>query len=183
MARCSTMDETTPTSPDPDDPTAPVRTRGAWALFWRCWYRLLRVLERPLKWVVARYGLGNLVLLRVPGRRSGRVRSVPLGLLTVRDRLYLGHPSGDTGWTLNLRACDRASLVRAGQAETPVRVSVVPRGPERDAVVRASFVQHPFPGNALYRLAGRHVAAHAVFFRLEEVGPVPRAQARSTNVV
>ena len=43
-------------------------------------------------------------------------------------------------------------------------------GPERDAVVRATFRQHVFPGNALYRLAGRHVAATGVFFRLEPTG-------------
>jgi len=46
-------------------------------------------------------------------------------------------------------------------------------GLERDAAVRATFRQHPFPGNALYRLAGRHVAANGVFFRLEPADAAP----------
>lgn len=171
------MNEFARTTPPPPDPATRVRSRGVWSRFWRCWYRLLRLLERPLVWLVATRGLGNLVLLRVPGRRSRRMRTVPLGRLSVGDRHYVGHPSGDTGWTLNLRACERAQIVRAGRPEAPMRASVLPRGAERDGVVRASFVQHPFPGNALYRLAGRHVAAHGVFFRLEEIGSAPDAQA------
>jgi FdhD protein len=39
--------------------------------------------------------------------------------------------------------------------------------PENELLVR----QHPFPGNAMYRLAGRHVGTTGVFFRLEPLGP------------
>jgi hypothetical protein len=92
---------------------------------------------------------------------------VPVGLLSVAGRRYLGHPSGDTGWTLNLRAADGIALEGAKIGTVHARAAVLAAGSERDAVVRASFRQHPFPGNALYRLAGRHVAATGVFFRLE----------------
>ena len=118
-------------------------------------------------WLAQRRGFGNLVVLRVRGRRSGIERQTPLGLLTVAERRYLGHPSGDTGWTLNVREAEEAVISSAQIGRVHVRAILLERGDERDAVVRASFRQHPFPGNAMYRLAGSHVAATGVFFRLE----------------
>jgi hypothetical protein len=145
----------------------PVRTTGTWGAWWRAWYRLLRLVGGPLGRLALRPGFGNLVVVRVVGRRSGTERSLPLGLLTVAGRRYLGHPSGDTAWTLNLRAAGTATIESARVPRTRVRPVLLGPGPERGAVVRATFRQHPFPGNALYRLAGRHVAATGVFFRLE----------------
>jgi hypothetical protein len=145
----------------------PLHTRGGVAAWWRSWYRLLRLVGRPLMWLTRRHGFGNLVVLHVVGRRSGRDRSLPLGLLTVGDGRYVGHPSGDTGWTLNLRAAESVEIEGARLGQHRVRAVVLSRGAERDAVVRATFRQHPFPGNALYRLAGRHVFENGVFFRLE----------------
>jgi hypothetical protein len=113
-------------------------------------------------------GFGNVIVLRVNGRRSGRERALPLGLLSVGGRRYVGHPSGDTAWTLNLRAAPDATIEGARVGTSRVRPVVLEPGPEREAVVRATFRQHPFPGNALYRLAGRHVLATGVFFRLED---------------
>lgn len=91
----------------------------------------------------------------------------------MRGRRYLGHPSGDTAWTLNLRAAEGATIESARIFRTRVRAVLLGPGPERDAAVRASFRQHPFPGNATYRLAGRHVAATGVFFRLEPEDAFP----------
>jgi hypothetical protein len=145
-----------------------VRTSGPWSMWFRVWYRALRLVERPLVWLALRRGFGNLVVLRVAGRRTGRERNTPLGLLTVAGARYLGHPSGDTGWTLNLRAADRADISGANVGRATVRAMVLEKGAERDAVVRASFRQHPFPGNAMYRLAGSHVAETGVFFRLQD---------------
>ena len=124
-------------------------------------------------WLALHHGFGNLVVLRVAGRRSGLDRSLPLGLLTVEGRRYLGHPSGDTAWTLNLRAAEQAVIESAAIPASAIRGVVLPTGAERGAVVRASFSQHPFPGSLFYRLAGRHVDATGVFFRLEEQS-IPR---------
>mgnify|MGYP001820224610 CR=1 FL=1 len=146
----------------------PVRSAGPWSAWFRNWYRILRLVERPLMWLAQRRGFGNLVILRVRGRRSGIERQTPLGLLTVAGRRYLGHPSGDTGWTLNVREAEEAVISSAQIGRVHVRAILLERGDERDAVVRASFRQHPFPGNAMYRLAGSHVAATGVFFRLED---------------
>ena len=133
----------------------------------RAWYRLLRLIHAPLVRLVRTRGFGNIVVLRVTGRHTGHDRSLPLGMLTVRERRYVGHPSGDTAWTLNLRAKEDAVIESATIPAWRVRPQVLDPGPERDAVVRATFRQHPFPGNAIYRLAGRHVSATGVFFRLE----------------
>lgn len=146
----------------------PVHASGPWSAWFRVWYRALRLAERPLVWLALRRGFGNLVVLRVAGRRSGRVRQTPLGLLTVEGARYLGHPSGDTDWTLNLRAADEAHISSAHIGRASVRATVLEYGTERDEVVRASFRQHPFPGNAMYRLAGAHVAETGVFFRLRD---------------
>ncbi len=156
----------------------PIRTAGGWGAWWRGWYRLLRVVGGPLGRLAVQPGFGNLVLLRVVGRRSGAERSLPLGLLTVGGRRYLGHPSGDTAWTLNLRASGSATIEAARIARTRIRPVLLGPGPERDAVVRATFRQHPFPGNAMYRLAGRHVAATGVFFRLEPPAEPPATTSR-----
>lgn len=154
-------------SPSRDPFAEPIRTTGPWGAWWRSWYRLLRVFGGPLDRLALRPGFGNLVVLRVVGRRSGVERALPLGLLTVAGRRYLGHPSGDTAWTLNLRAAETATIESARIPTEHVRPVLLGPGPERDGAVRASFRQHPFPGNALYRLAGRHVAATGVFFRLD----------------
>jgi len=153
----------------------PIHATGAWGAWWRGSYRLLRLVGSPLGRLAVQPGFGNLVLLRVVGRRSGSERSLPLGLLTAGVRRYLGHPSGDTAWTLNLREAASATIESARIPRTRVRPVLLGPGPERDAAVRASFRQHPFPGNAMYRLAGRHVAATGVFFRLEPVDAPPAA--------
>jgi hypothetical protein len=154
----------------------PVRARGAWGAWWRATYRLVRLADALVSWLAVRPGVANVVVLRVTGRRSGRRRAVPLGLLVVDGRSYIGHPSGDTAWTLNLRAAPWATIESARMPPVRVRPVVLGPGPERDAVVRATFRQHPYPGKVLYRLAGRHVFRTGVFFRLERVAdPEPAA--------
>jgi hypothetical protein len=149
------------------DLARPVHATGAWSRAWPIWYRLIRVWDGILVPLTMGRGYGNLVMLHVPGRRSGQDRRVLLGLLRVGERRYLGHPNGDTGWTLNVRAAPTIALESADLPLTTFETVVLPPGPERDAVVQAAFRQHPFPGNAIYRLASRHVFATGVFFRLE----------------
>jgi hypothetical protein len=149
--------------------SAPVHATGAWASAFRIWYRIIGLINVPLMWLALGRGFGNVVVLRVVGRHTGLHRSLPLGLLTVEGRRYLGHPSGDAAWTLNLRASTEAAIEGSGVVRWRFHPVVLERGPERDAVVRATFRQHPFPGNAIYRLAGRHVSASGVFFRLEPI--------------
>jgi hypothetical protein len=153
-----------------DTADAPLRTRArpdAWARFWRAWYRLIRVFEPAMNRIALRAGLGNIVLVRVRGRKSGLERSIPLGLLRVGETWYLGHPSAECAWTRNLEAAGEATVEGHGLPRVAVRAVRLAAGAERDAAIRAAFRQHPFPGNALYRLSGRHVVALGTFFRLE----------------
>jgi hypothetical protein len=45
-------------------------------------------------------------------------------------------------------------------------VSPLPAGDERDAVIRLTFRQHPFPGTLLYWLSRDHVRVTGRYYRL-----------------
>ena len=57
-------------------------------------------------------------ILRVRGRRTGEVRSVPVNLLTVGSDRYLVAPRGETQWVRNLRVAGRGELVVGRRAES-----------------------------------------------------------------
>jgi len=141
----------------------------AWTAWFRAQYRLIRLADPLVRTWLGRPGLADTVDLVIVGRRSGRPRPVLVGLLEVDGRWYVGHPNGPAQWTRNLEAAGRAIVRRPGMPPFEVTVQPLPPGPERSAAVRATFVQHPFPGNAVYRLAGRHVEAVGAFFRLEPI--------------
>lgn len=149
---------------------APGRRRSpAWTAWFRAQYRLIRAVDPLVRWWVARAGLADTVDLHVVGRRSGWPRPVLVGLLEVDGRWYVGHPNGPAQWTRNLEAAGRATIRRPGRPDVDVDVEALDGGPERSAVIRATFVQHPFPANLVYRLAGRHVESVGVFYRLRPV--------------
>ena len=139
----------------------------SWGRFWPVFYRLLRFLDPLIRPVWRTFGLGNTVELVVRGRRTGRQRRLFLGLLRVGDRRYLGHPSRPNGWTRNLEAADPAESRFHDGTTWRARAVPLPNGPERDAVIRATFRQHPFPGPVLYWLSRAHLRANGTFFRLE----------------
>ena len=144
----------------------------------RAWFRIFRLLYWALGWLDPAIraahravGIGNVVELRVPGRRSGRPTSTLLGLLRADGQMYLGHPNGDCGWTRNVEAAGGGELVVRGLPPVEFRAVRLAPGPEREAAI-GSTGQHPFPGNAIYRLGRRHVLAAGTYFRLEPLaGP------------
>lgn len=138
-----------------------------WHAFFPRFYRALRLLDPAISRWWSRFGVGNTVVFEVPGRRSGRPRHVFLGLLTVRGVPYLGHPDGACAWTLNVDAAGRGRVLRHDRPAEDVRTVKLPHGPEREAVIRATFRQHPFPGNVIYWLAKHHVRATGTYYRLE----------------
>ena len=117
-------------------------------------------------WQMSGAGLGNVVELRVAGRRSGIYRRVLLTLLVDGDRWFIGHPNGDVDWTRNLDAAGTGDVAFRRQAPFPVRARRLEAGEERDRAIRATN-QQPFPANIVYRLALRHIRAVGVFFALE----------------
>jgi deazaflavin-dependent oxidoreductase (nitroreductase family) len=75
--------------------------------------------------VLARVGLGPsyIRLLRVRGRRTGKVFSTPVNLLEFRGRYYLVGGRGHTHWSRNAAAVGVVELVRGRQSR---RYHVVP---------------------------------------------------------
>jgi hypothetical protein len=137
-----------------------------WSLIFRGLYRMLAWLDPLLRSAHQAYGIGNFVELRLPGRRTGRPITTLLGLLRSGDQIYLGHPNGDCAWTRNLEAAGGGELMLRGLPPVEVRAVRLAPGAEREAVIRSTG-QHPFPGNAIYRLGRRHVLAVGTYFRLE----------------
>jgi F420H(2)-dependent quinone reductase len=141
--------------------------------FWRralpAMYALIKLVDPLIRagWRSKGMGLGNVVELRVAGRRSGRYRSVLLTMLREGERWFLGHPNGDVAWTLNLEAAGTADLKLSRAVPVPVRARRL-EGAERDAPMRL-FDQHPFPGNLVYRAARAHIRAVGVYFEIDLV--------------
>ncbi len=138
--------------------------------FWRRYlplqYRLIRLLDPLVRLQWRAFGLGNIVELRVPGRRSGQPRPVLLGLLRDGEHWFLGHPNGDIPWTLNLEANGGGELVFRPPTGLRIRATRLPAGDLRDRAILATS-QHVFPGNVVYRLARAHVRAVGTYFLIE----------------
>ncbi len=137
--------------------------------FWPRWYRALSLLDGPIERIWRRAGIGNVVRVTILGRRSGRPRSAFLGLLRVGSRRYLAHPDLACSWTLNLEAAGGGELETHDGGSTLFSATLLEPGPERDAVIRATFHQHPFPGNVCYWLLRGHLRAVGRFYRLTMV--------------
>jgi deazaflavin-dependent oxidoreductase (nitroreductase family) len=134
-------------------------------------YGLLRLLDPVLRVWWRFFGIGITGQLTVRGRRSGRQRSVLVGLLNVDRHYYVGHPNGAVDWTRNLTAAGEARIGQLPGISATLRAVPLTDGPERDAVIAATARQQPFPGNLIYRAAQRHIRAVGVYFRLEPLGP------------
>jgi hypothetical protein len=91
-------------------------------------------------------------------------------LLSLGGRWYVGHPNGEASWVRNIEAAGWVDIEPPGRHGPRFRVDRLTLGPERDAVIRATVRQQPFPANLLYRAAQRHIAAVGVYHRLE---PIP----------
>ncbi len=79
-----------------------------------------RRVSGPLMTALTRLGIsvrGSRVL-RVRGRRSGLVRSVPVNLLDFEGQRYLVAPRGNTEWVRNVRVAGSAELVVGRRVET-----------------------------------------------------------------
>jgi hypothetical protein len=94
-------------------------------------------------------------------------------LIVVDGGWYVGHPNGEAGWMRNAEAAGWVDIEPAGRHGSRFGVLRLPAGTERDAVIRATATQQPFPANLLYRAARRHVAAVGVYHRLEPAGGDP----------
>jgi hypothetical protein len=118
-------------------------------------------------------GLDGIIELRYTGRRTGRPRRCLVTILSRDSQWYVGHPNGDAAWLRSIEASGWVDVEPPAAHGARHRVERLVDGPERDAVIRATALQQPFPANVLYRAAQRHIAAVGVYVRL-----VPEALAR-----
>ena len=96
-----------------------------------------RALNGAIALLVGRLGLPlpGLRMLRVHGRRTGRLRSTPVLVLRRRGRRYLVAPRGRTDWARNLDAAGWGELIRGRRTERFQAGHVA--GDERAAVIAA----------------------------------------------
>lgn len=134
----------------------------------------LRGLQIFLRWAnrlisgLIRMGvnLGETVLLRVPGRKTGEPRTTPVTVLESDGVRVIQSPYGTTDWVRNLRASGMAQLVRGRQVEeiqateltaeqaAPIYMNHLSRFP---APVRSQFDIHPDANlDAFIRVAENH---------------------------
>jgi hypothetical protein len=145
------------------------RESGFWRRALPAMYALIKLFDPLIRaeWRSTGIGLGNVVELRVAGRRTGRYRSVLLTLLREGEQWFLGHPNGDVGWTRNLEAAGTADLKFPRTVPIPVRARRL-TGDDRDVAIRTTD-QHPFPGNLVYRAARAHIRAVGVYFEIDRI--------------
>ena len=99
------------------------------------------------------------VLLTVRGRRSGKPRTVPLGMLEFDNAWYVQACYGETGWVANLREAGEATVTRPGGRRVPVRAIELP--PEAAAAVLQRALE-PFGRSRVFRaLLGRRARGPA----------------------
>jgi deazaflavin-dependent oxidoreductase (nitroreductase family) len=84
---------------------------------------------RIVNWVygwITRVGLGlpNSYVLQVPGRKSGKIRSVPVNVLSYNEKIFLVATRGYTQWSRNALA-NRNITLKRGRLRTEFRVRVV----------------------------------------------------------
>src|SRR4051794_28145171 len=152
---------------DPQGASLPPPCRSeAWHRFLPIQYRLIRLLDPLVRRWWQSAGFGNVVELRVRGRKSGLPRPILLGLLRDGDGWFLGHPNGDVAWTRNLEAAGSGELAFPGGAVLPIRATRLQPGDVRDRAIAATR-QHVFPGNLIYRLAWAHIRAVGTYFLIE----------------
>ena len=111
------------------------RRSAAWNVTFRVAYAFIGVIDPLLRWTWFSVGLGITSRLTVRRRKTGRERSVLVGLIRVGGRWYVGHPNGEVAWTRNLASLGSARV--APRPAAPMDVSAAPLcdGAERNAVI------------------------------------------------
>jgi deazaflavin-dependent oxidoreductase (nitroreductase family) len=123
--------------------------------------RFLRLFNPPARWMISAgipTGAPN-VLLTVRGRRSGKSRTVPLGMLELEGAWFVQACYGETGWVANLRADGEATVTHPGGRRVPVQA--IELSPDEAGPVLRRALQ-PFRRSRVFRaMLGRHARGPA----------------------
>jgi len=79
-------------------------------------------------------------LLKVRGRRSGKIYSTPVNVLLFKDRLYLVGGRGHTTWSKNAAAAGEVTLIQGKNARR-YRIAEVPDD-QKPEILRAYLVEY-----------------------------------------
>lgn len=80
-------------------------------------------------------GLRHNYLLQVPGRRTGRIYSIPIDLLEFKERRFLVAPRGRSGWVRNVESA-RVVVLKKGRVRREFRIGIVAKG-EKPEILKA----------------------------------------------
>jgi len=81
-------------------------------------------------------GLGGSVTVAVHGRRSGKLRKIPVLPVEYEDARYLVSTRGESEWVKNLRAAGGEGELTVGGKTDPFQATEVPVG-ERASIIAA----------------------------------------------
>ncbi len=95
-----------------------------------------------------RLSLGPVHMLSVPGRKSGKLRTTPVSLLTVGDNRYIVSGLPDADWVKNVRASVWGILATGRKTE---RVALVELPVEERAPILREFPRLLPPGVGFFR--------------------------------
>lgn len=139
-----------------------------------------------LRFLVLQFGLGTsgdqdfLRILRLRGRKSGRIYEIPVRIAIMDGRRYLMSMLGETQWVHNLRANGAAQLL-AGRTVEQIYVDEIKGEEKADFLIW--YCQHPqYEQRARYGL--RADTKHITTIELERLArlyPVFRLERRKTN--
>jgi deazaflavin-dependent oxidoreductase (nitroreductase family) len=110
-------------------------------------------LLNPITTTLIRLGLRpdpRMALLQVRGRKTGRDRTVPIGVFERAGRRYIVAAFGEVNWVLNLRAAGAGTLIQGKRTATFAAEQV--HGEEAALVLRdclAAYLPTPLAGPML----------------------------------
>jgi deazaflavin-dependent oxidoreductase (nitroreductase family) len=108
---------------------------------------ITHVVNRLYGWITSiGFGLPNSYLLQISGRKTGKIRSVPVNVLSYNGKLFLVATRGHTQWSRNALATRNITLKR-GRLRTQFRLRVV-LDAEKPKILKAYV-------NRFHRMAGR----------------------------
>src|SRR5215475_9243236 len=106
-----------------------------------------RVVNRLYGWITSiGFGRPNSYLLRVSGRKTGKIRSVPVNVLSYNGKLFLVATRGHTQWSRNALV-NRNITLKRGRMRTEFRLRVV-LDEEKPKILKAYL-------NRFRRMSGR----------------------------
>jgi deazaflavin-dependent oxidoreductase (nitroreductase family) len=141
--------------------------------------RFYSVVNPILRFLVLRCGVGSrdnqdiLRILRVRGRKSGRLYDVPVRIAVLNDRRYILAMLGESQWVRNLRAVDIAQLM-AGKKVEPIRADEI-QGEEKAAFLTWYIQQYAQRARYGLKADTMHVTP-AEIARLARLYPVFRLE-------